>query len=69
MVEQGTHNPLVAGSNPAGPTTKLQSALMFSHVRALFRCCAVSVGLGWLRLILAIIGNFLSRLGVIGNRP
>ena len=21
MVEQGTHNPLVAGSNPAGPTT------------------------------------------------
>ncbi len=24
MVEQGTHNPLVAGSNPAGPTTLIQ---------------------------------------------
>ncbi len=25
MVEQGTHNPLVAGSSPAGPTTKRQA--------------------------------------------
>ncbi len=26
MVEQGTHNPLVAGSNPAGPTIRYSTA-------------------------------------------
>ena len=25
MVEQGTHNPLVAGSSPAGPTRKIET--------------------------------------------
>ena len=33
MVEQGTHNPLVAGSNPAGPTTHLVRSIATSAAR------------------------------------
>ena len=36
MVEQGTHNPLVAGSSPAGPTTKLKVGCSMISCNRLF---------------------------------
>ena len=35
-VEQGTHNPLVVGSNPAGPTTKSRKTACEQAVLLLF---------------------------------